>query len=497
MPAPVRLKGRGNKEEGMKRVLITGATGYIGRRLKERLLKRRDLRLCLLVRNKNKVWPVVPGGIEIFEGDTLKSETLAAALQGVEVAYYLIHSMGAGAAFAGLDRRSAENFRDACIAAGVSRIIYLGGLGVKESASEHLLSRIETGEVLCQRPEVQTIWFRAGAIIGSGSASFEIVRHLVQKLPFMVTPAWVKTRTQPIGVKDVLDYLVAAVDLPGRANLVVDIGAEAMSFKEMMQGAAAEMGLSRFLLPVPALSPRLSSYWLMLFTPVPYRVAAALVEGLKSETVVRNDNAGVYFPRIRPAPYREAVRQALAELEQDHVISRWCDSSGGAVCDLAVGAETADAVFRDRREVLYHGAEQEKVFRTVCAIGGEHGWYRYSFLWELRGLIDKLCGGYGLNRGRRESAQLRTGDALDFWKVADIRENRRLLLYAQMKLPGKAWLEFDIQADRLVQTAHFLPNGLLGRLYWYAVLPLHSLVFGDLVRQIVRQAKSEGNGVTY
>lgn len=474
----------------MKTILITGATGYIGRRLKDRLLKRDDLTIRLLVRNKNKLRSSVLEKVEVVEGDTFNREALLEALTGVEVAYYLIHSMGSGGDFEERDRKSAENFRDACIEKGVKRIAYLGGLGVKESASKHLMSRIETGEILSARPnELQCVWFRAGAIIGSGSASFEIVRHLVEKLPIMITPKWVHSKTQPVAVDDVLSYLEGAISLSFQEDLIVDLGAEPISFKEMILGAADVLGLKRILLPVPVLTPKLSSYWLLLITPVPFSIASALVEGLKSETVALNDNARRYFADVKPMSYAESVQTAIREMEQDYVLSRWCDSSADTVCDVYQQDDTHTAIFRDRREIHLQGISPASVFKSVKGLGGETGWFTYHFLWRLRGLIDKLLGGYGLSRGRRGKADLRVGDALDFWKVVDIKENKRLLLLAQMKLPGKAWLEFDTQPDMLVQTAHFLPRGLWGRLYWYAAAPLHNLVFGDLAKKVVARAK--------
>jgi uncharacterized protein YbjT (DUF2867 family) len=408
----------------------------------------------------------------------------------VDTAFYLIHSMGDTRDYRELDRLSAENFRDTCIAAGARRIIYLGGLGVKESASDHLLSRIETGEILSAKPDrIQTIWVRAAVIIGSGSASFEIIRHLTQKLPVMITPRWVRTRIQPIGIDDVLSYLQASIDLVHEGNLVVDIGCEVLSFQQMMQQAAEVMGLKRLVIPVPVLSPRLSSYWLILFTPIPYKLASALVEGMKSETILQNDHAARYFPDIHPVLFREAVGRATKELEKNQVISRWCDSTGQQACDIKDFDNPAGAILRDIRSIPFSKGERpEDVFRSACAIGGAHGWFRYDFLWRIRGLIDKLAGGYGLNRGRRLDRELRLGDALDFWKVVDIKGGKRLLLYAQMKLPGDAWLEFDVQPNQLVQTAHFLPRGLLGRLYWYSITPLHNLVFADLALAVVGDA---------
>jgi uncharacterized protein YbjT (DUF2867 family) len=476
-----------------RRVLITGATGYIGRRLKERLLLRPDLAIRLLVRNRNKVRAKALSEVEVVEGDTFNPEALADALSGIEVAFYLIHSMGSGKDFEERDRRSAANFRDACIAAGVKRLVYLGGLGVKETASRHLLSRIETGEILAARSEsLQTIWFRAGIIIGAGSASFEIIYNLIQKLPVMVTPKWVQTRTQPVAVTDVLAYLEAAISVKVQGDLVVDIGGEAMTFREMMLRAAKVMGLRRLLLPVPVLSPRLSSFWLILFTPIPFRMAAALVEGLRSETILQNDHARRHFPKITPQSYENAVAAAIAELEQDLVISRWCDSSTAQFCDILHQDNPGTPILRDRREILLHGLDPARVYAAIKGIGGADGWGAYQVLWQIRGLLDKLTGGYGLNRGRRQQKELRPGDALDFWKVADLKENKRVLLVAQMKLPGKAWLEFDIRDDRLVQTAHFHPSGLLGRLYWYSVLPFHHLVFKNLAERIVARAAEAG-----
>ncbi|MDD5759403.1 MAG: SDR family oxidoreductase [Desulfobulbaceae bacterium] len=473
-----------------KKILITGATGYIGRRLKARLLNRDDLVCRLLVRNRNKVSVKVRDLLDIVEGDTFQQEALDRALAGIDAAYYLIHSMGKDKDFKDLDRKSAENFRDAAIRAGVRRIIYLGGLGVRQSASKHLLSRIETGEILSAKPaEIQTIWFRAGVIIGSGSASFDIIRNLVQKLPCMITPKWVTTLTQPISIEDVLSYLVAAINLPAENNLMIDIGAETMNFKQMMLTAAKVMGLKRWMIPVPFLSPRLSSYWLIFFTPVPYALAAALVEGLKSETISQNDHAAKFFPDITPEPYAQAVARALKELEQQHVISRWCDSSAGVACDIKEHEDPGSSILRDVRTLPLEGTTAASVYQAACGIGGEHGWYTYTFLWRLRGFIDKMAGGYGLSRGRRVAEKLRVGDALDFWKVADLKENKRILLLAQMKVPGKAWLEFDIQQDQLVQTAHFLPSGIWGRIYWYIVAPLHNLVFVDLVQKILATAK--------
>ena len=309
----------------------------------------------------------------------------------------------------------------------------------------------------------------------------------------MITPRWVKTLTQPIGIDDVVAYLAAALRLEPPETLVIDIGAPALSFLAMLRETARVLGLRRLIVPVPLLSPRLSSYWLTLMTPVPYKVGAALVEGLKSETLVQNDHARQYFPQITPTPFAESVRKAMDELENDLVISRWCDSSAGIACDIPEQSEPGRTIFRDERQMSFAGLPAARVFAAMVSLGGENGWFAHNFLWRVRGLMDKLVGGYGLNRGRRVGNTLRVGDALDFWKVADIVPDKRLLLLAQMKLPGKAWLEFDLQGETLTQTAHFIPHGLFGRLYWYAVLPFHHFVFADLCKGIIARAATLGD----
>ncbi len=475
------------------RVLLTGATGYIGRRLTERLTNEPDVDLRLFVRNGRKVHDAVPGRPEVFEGDTFHPETLSAALEGVDVAYYLIHSMGAGRDFAALDRRSAENFRGACVNAGVKRIIYLGGLGVKKTASEHLRSRLETGEILSAAPDgIQTIWFRAGIIIGSGSASFEIIRNLVQKAPILITPRWVRTRTEPIAVDDVLAYLAAGRDVEAPGNLMVDVGAGVMTFADMLAAAARVMRLRRPLVPVPFFTPRMGAYGLVLLTPVPFRVAAALVEGLKSETVKLNDNARRYFPAVAPRPYEEAFREALAEIERNQVLSRWCDSSAEVECDVKHLGRVEEAIYAYRRAEPLAGASPERVYAAAAAVGGDYGWMGCNALWKLRGFADKLVGGPGTSRGRRDARDVRVGDALDFWKVADAKPGKRLLLAAQMKLPGKGWLEFAVDGSELAITAYFYPRGLWGRVYWFLTKPFHRLAIGALTRGIVGRAQTPG-----
>lgn len=470
------------------KVLLTGSTGYIGRRLKENLLNNSDINLRLYVRNKSALSKNAQEKCEVFEGDTFDTEKLKTALEGVDTAFYLIHSLNSKD-YKNLDKVSAQNFIDACEACGVKRVIYLGGLGVKnDDTSTHLLSRIETGEVLSSSTKVQTIWIRAGVIIGSGSTSFEIIRNLTEKLPVMTTPKWVYTMAQPIAVDDVLKYLEASLFLKDKQNLMVDIGSEQLSYKQMMIQTANALGLKRYLIPLPFLSINLSSYWLNLFTPVPFQVAKALIEGLKSEVVIQNQCATTHFPEIEPLSFKEAVKQAVHEIEQNQVLSRWSDNAG-IIWEKDHTKEISDAIFVDRKTLDLNTIDHNKVFQSFMSIGGKNGWFDYDFLWELRGGLDQLIGGVGLKRGRRDPKELRIGESLDFWKVVDIKENERLLLFAQMKVPGSAWLEFKIENNTLVQSAYFYPKGVLGRLYWYSLIPLHYFVFNNMINSIIKKAK--------
>ena len=470
------------------KVLLTGSTGYIGRRLKQELLNDENIELKLLVRNKKSISSLNENA-QIIEGDTFNKESLKEALKDVEVAYYLIHSLS-NENYKDLDKISAQNFLDVAALCGVKRIIYLGGLGVKdENTSEHLLSRIETGEILSSNKNVQTIWLRAGVIIGSGSASFEIIRNLTEKLPIMTTPKWVNTKAQPIAVTDVLSYLHNSLYLDVKENLIVDIGSEQLSYKNMMLKTAKVLGLKRILITLPFMSINLSSYWLNLFTPVPYAVAKALVEGLKSEVIIQNDHAKKYFPNIVPISYEDAVANAIKEIEENQVLSRWNDKSDD-VWEKNSQNNISKAIFIDRKEEDISNLNPSKVYQSFIGIGGDNGWFDFDFLWELRGIIDKLIGGVGLKRGRRSQCDLRISDCLDFWKVVDLKKDERLLLYAQMKLPGEAWLEFKIKDNKLIQSAYFYPKGVFGRLYWYALVPLHYFIFKNMIKSIIKKAKN-------
>jgi len=464
------------------KILLTGASGYIGRRLKTRFLENENIDLRVLVRNAKSI---KSKKIEVIEGNVLDREALKRALNGIEVAYYLIHSLQSKN-FKDLDRESAQNFLEVAKSCGVKKIIYLGGLGVKEEASLHLLSRIETGEILSSDDEVKTIWFRAGVIIGSGSASFEIIRNLVEKLPVMITPKWVDTDAEPIGVDDVIEYLYEAKDLEVEKSKVIDIGSGVLKYRDIMLKCAKVLNLKRYILKTPILSINLSSHWLNLFTPVPINVSKALIEGLSSPVVKQNKNAKKFFPKIEPKSFEESVKKALVEIEENQVISRWSDSSD--VWERNHKKDISNAIYLDRKIESIKGIDREKVYKSFTSIGGKNGWFDFDFLWEIRGIIDKVLGGVGLKRGRRSECDLRTGDCLDFWRVVEVNENR-MLLFAQMKTPGKAWLEFKIEDDKLIQSAYFYPKGIWGRIYWHILTPLHFFVFRNLIKNIIKKAK--------
>jgi uncharacterized protein YbjT (DUF2867 family) len=476
---------------------VTGATGYIGGRLVPRLVEAGYGVRCLArdpAKLADRDWAQHPR-VEIVAGDIADATATRAALEGCAVAYYLVHSMlAAGADYAAHDRALAAIFALAAERAGVPRIVYLGGLGeLGEGLSRHLVSRREVEEVLASRAAVVTV-LRAAMIIGSGSASFEILRYLVERLPVMITPKWVSTECQPIAVDNVLQYLVDCLRVKETAGLTLDIGGpDVLSYREIMRIMAEERGLkARFVIPVPVLTPKLSSLWIHLVTPLSQEIARPLAEGLRNRVVCRNDEALRLMPQ-RLLGVREAIRAALEQVEHNHVETVW--SAGGVVPgdpDWAGGA-----TFTDRRSIAVDASPAE-TFRAVCRIGGPHGWYAAGWLWEVRGWLDRLVGGPGLRRGRRDPDHLAYGEALDFWRVTGVIPDRRLSLRAEMKLPGEALLEFTVlpagRGSTLTQTARFLPKGLLGLAYWYAVLPFHAFVFSGMLRGIRREAESRGNG---
>jgi uncharacterized protein YbjT (DUF2867 family)/uncharacterized protein YndB with AHSA1/START domain len=485
------------KAEGST-ILVTGATGYVGGRLVPRLLAAGHRVRCLVrdpARLQGRSWA---GDVEVVEGDVLRPDTLAPALAGADVACYLVHSMGAGADFERRDIEAAEYFGEATRASGVGRLLYLGGLAESTPGlSQHLRSRQETGDAL-RAAGVPVTEFRAGVIVGSGSLSFEMIRYLTERVPVMVCPRWVYTRTQPIAIRDVLDYLVAALAEPRSSGRIVEIGgADVITYGEMMTTYAEVRGLRRWMLPVPVLTPRLSSYWVNIVTPIPAAIARPLIEGLRNENIVRDASARELFPEIRPVGYREAVARALARLEASNVESRWSDAlSTSRPGTPPVVMTTQEGMITEQRSRVV-AAAPEQVFRVFTGLGGTRGWLYMNRAWQVRGFMDRLLGGVGLRRGRRDPDRLRVGDALDFWRVEAVEPGRLLRLRAEMKVPGKAWLQFEASPQddggtRLVQTAFFAPRGLAGWLYWYALYPVHALIFSGLVDRVAAATARPG-----
>ncbi len=476
----------------MPLIAIAGATGYIGGRLARRLLESGYAVRCLVrspAKLQDRPW-AADSGVEIRQVDLNDPASIAATLAGCHAAYYLVHSMtSAGSDYASRDQELATNFALAAQQAGVERIIYLGGLGeTGPGLSEHLASRREVESALGSTGVPVTV-LRAAMIIGSGSASFEILRYLVERLPVMVTPKWVSTPCQPIAVRNVIGYLMGALAEPRTAGRVFDIGGpEVLCYREIMRIMAEELGLKRrWVIPVPVLTPRLSSYWIHLVTPLSHDIAKPLAEGLKNPVVCREDE----ITRLIPEPLltvREAIRAALYKLAGHQVETSWL-MAGPIPGDPGWAGGT---VFRDSREVAIP-TPASAAFRAVCRVGGGHGWYAADWLWQVRGALDSLAGGPGLRRGRRDPELVSFGEGLDFWRVVGLERDRRLTLRAEMKLPGEALLEFRIESSGprecvLTQTALFRPRGLAGLFYWYAVLPLHYIVFRGMLRGIQREA---------
>ena len=473
-------------------VLVTGATGYIGGRLVP-VLEAAGVPLRCLARRPVALVSRVSPTTEIIAGDLLDPVSLDRALAGVDVAYYLVHSMGAHGDYLENDRVAARNFGDTARRAGVRRIVYLGGLATGDGAlSKHLKSRIETGEVL-RASGVPVVEFRASVVIGSGSLSFELIRALVERLPVMICPRWVSTLAQPIGIDDVLAYLAAALHLPDGESRTFEIGgADQASYGDLMREYARQRGLKRVMISVPLLTPRLSSLWLGLVTPVYARVGRELIGGLKNRSVVTDPTALAAFP-IEPIALREAIGRAMSYEDRTFALTRWSDarSSGGAT------SSPTDTRLRgkliDRRRIRL-AVDADHAFVPIARIGGERGWYFATWLWRIRGAVDLLMGGVGMRRGRRDPEALVVGDALDFWRVEAYEPGRRLRLAAEMRVPGRAWLEFEVvpsaEGSDVHQTAVFEPAGLFGFLYWYVLLPVHALIFGGLLRAIGRRALS-------
>ncbi len=506
-------------------ILLTGATGYVGGRLLELLeedhpeggdvdpgrsreplatgQKREDervrtegvgpYRIRCLARRPEYLQKRVRTGTEVVKADVMEPESLRRALEGVHTAFYLIHSMGDSETFEETERRGAENFGEAARQCGVQRIIYLGGLGDDQELSAHLRSRQAVGEIL-RSSGAETLEFRASIVIGSGSLSFEMVRDLVEKLPVMITPRWVSVKAQPIGINDLLDYLRQAIHLrpePAGSRIFEVGGADQVTYGELMQEYAMQRGLRRYMIPVPVLTPRLSSLWLALVTPLYARVGRKLIDSIRHPTIVRDDSARRVFS-VRPAGVREVLAEALENEDREFAATRWSDaiSAGGERPNW--GGKRFGKRLVDSRAADV-GVAPAQAFQPIRRIGGKNGWYFCNWLWRLRGFLDLLVGGIGLRRGRRSPEDLEVGDTLDWWRIEEYLPDRLMRLSAEMKVPGRAWLQFEVTPEAggstIRQTAIFDPVGLAGLAYWYLIYPIHALIFRGLLREIARRAE--------
>jgi uncharacterized protein YbjT (DUF2867 family) len=477
------------------RILLTGANGYIGRRLLPVLVENgHDLIACVRDRNTLHLPKKYAEQITICEADFLKPESLSDLPHEVDVAFYLIHSLNSNSKkFADLEKEMAQNFVDYIDATTAKQMVYLGGISNADNLSKHLKSRRQTERIL-KKSNVPLTSLRAAIIIGSGGASFEIIRDLVEKLPLMVAPKWLNTKCQPIGIRNVIQYLTQVIGLETAFGKTFDIGGpEILTYKEMLLQFAEVREIRRYIYTVPVMTPRLSSYWLYFVTATSYRIAVNLVDSMKNEVVVKNGGLDKLIP-LELLSYKDSVSLAFKRIEQNMVVSSWTDTQlpsnkGKAINEFVQVPQ--NGTFNDEKVVVFDAKEEERILNNIWAIGGDRGWYYGNWLWKIRGYLDKLFGGVGLRRGRRSPRDIFSGDSLDFWRVllAD-KHNKRLLLHAEMKLPGDAWLEFKLEEHgenkrKLVQTATFRPKGVWGRVYWFSVVPFHFFIFKNMAKNIV------------
>jgi uncharacterized protein YbjT (DUF2867 family) len=480
------------KNNKMK-ILLTGATGYIGKRLLPVLIEKGYTVICC-VRDKARFNPpksLLPH-IEVIELDLLKKETFSNVPLDIDGAYYLVHSMSSSDDYSELEKKSAINFKETIDKTNAKHVIYLSGIINEDNLSEHLESR-KTVEYELEKGQYSLTTLRAGIIIGSGSASFEIIRDLVEKLPFMITPKWLLTKCQPIGISDVIAFLSKVIFNEKLYNKNYDIGGpDILTYKEMLLGFAENRNLSRKIVTVPIMTPKLSSYWLYFVTSTSYGLARALVSSMKVEVVCRDNDINTIL-KVEPISYKLAISKAFEKIESNEIVSSWKDSlvSGVALFNISDFINVPEyGCFTDKKEVEI--IDREKCIDSLWKIGGENGWFYADFLWQIRGFMDKLVGGVGLRRGRTNKSSINPGDSLDFWRVLYAnKEEGRLLLFAEMKLPGEAWLEFRVENNILYQTATYRPKGVSGRAYWYSVLPFHGFIFNGMIKGITKYNKKK------
>lgn len=475
------------------KILLTGATGYIAKRLLPVLLENGHEVVCCVRDSKRfnaSRYAAMP--LSVIEVNFLEADTLRRIPENIDAAYYLIHSMStAGEDFEPLEARSAQNFKERMAQTRIKQVIYLSGIVNEEKLSKHLVSRKNVEDILASGAFALTT-LRAGIIVGSGSASFEIIRDLVEKLPVMIAPRWLNTLSQPICIRNVIEYLYGVLFNEKTYNQGYDIGGpDVLSYKQMLLRFAKVRGLARAIFIVPVMTPKLSSYWLYFVTSTSYPLAVNLVNSMKVEVICKPNDLQEMLG-IRPIPYEEAIALAFDKIEQNQVVSSWKDALTSDILHKGISPHIQVPVFGCFKDVRRMKTDDsEAALHRIWSIGGANGWYRGNLLWQLRGFLDKLVGGVGLRRGRRSPTEISAGETLDFWRVLLAnKEERRLLLYAEMKLPGEAWLEFKILDDNtVVQTATFRPWGLSGRLYWYAVLPFHGFIFKGMLRVIAKGRK--------
>ena len=468
------------------KILLTGASGYIGKRLLSVLVENSHEVICCVRDKKRFSYPKsLNPMVQVIEVDLLDSSSLKNIPKDIDGAFYLVHSMSNSSDYLQLEKACAVNFRNAINETNAQHVVYLSGIVNEEALSEHLNSR-KNVEIELGKGKYPLTTLRAGIIVGSGSASFEIIRDIVEKLPVMITPKWLKTKCQPIGIADVIKFLSKSILNPKTYHQNFDIGGpDILSYKEMLLEFGKSRNLKRYILTVPVMTPKLSAYWLYFVTSTSYKLALALVSSMKVEVLCRNNDINKVL-NIEPISYKESLKRAFSKIDRNEVVSSWKDAfiSSGVKFNISdFIAVPSFGCFKDKREEKF--VDRESCINNIWSIGGDNGWYSGNFLWKIRGLMDKVVGGVGLRRGRTSEDSLNTGDALDFWRVLYAnKEDGRLLLFAEMKLPGEAWLEFRIVGDKLVQTATFRPLGLLGRLYWIAVLPFHGYIFKGMIKKI-------------
>ncbi len=469
------------------KILLTGSTGYIGKRLLPSLIEAGHEVVCC-VRDIKRFNPPksLKENLSVIKLDLLDESTLENIPEDIDGAFYLVHSMSAAGDYQDLEEKSAINFREALGKTEVQHVVYLGGIVNEEELSNHLASRKNVERHLA-KGEYKFTALRAGIIIGSGSASFEIIRDIVEKLPFMITPKWLNTKCQPIAISDVISFLSRSIFNPKTFNQDFDIGGpDVLSYKNMLLQFGEERNLRRTIITIPVMTPRLSSYWLYFVTSTSYQLATSLVNSMKVEVVCRDRRINALLG-VEPISYKEALKRAFSKIENNEILSSWKDAYSSSGLNFNISDFTRVPTFgcfkdTQRRELKDRATSIERIWR----IGGNNGWYYGTWLWQIRGFIDKIFGGVGLRRGRTNPSTIHVGDAIDFWRVLYAsKEEGRLLLFAEMKLPGEAWLEFRVEDNELVQTATFRPLGLAGRLYWYAVLPFHGFIFSGMINHII------------